>query len=331
MVLHRDEIPNYDQRRANCQFNGARMVEKENDLLACRRQKLHRIISLAPSATEILYALGQRHSVVGVTRYCDFPPEVLEDKANGKVEIVGEFINQDLDKILSLKPTLVLTCYYEPKEIIETLKARGIETLHFFPKSLEEVFEMIETLGEATGEAYRAQQLTSSYRQSIEGIRSQTEGLPDVPVYFEIHHGGPFSVGGLSPIDEIIEIAGGRNIFGDVMEPSFQPKLEDILARDPEVILTPMWALADESEITTLYEIMTRTGFSITRAVQNGRVLYYDSSLFKRPGPRQGVAIRKLAYLLHPYRFSNPGDAGHPWELGRIHIPGDPKAHSHLS
>ncbi len=291
----------------------------------------HRIVSLAPSHTEILYTLGLRHSVVGVTEYCDFPSEVLQDKANGKVKIVGQFIKQDLDKILSLKPTLVLTCYYEPKEIIEELKIRDIQTMHFFPKSLEDVFQMIETLGETTGTAALAHQLTSSYRQGIEEIRSQTKNLPCVSVYFEVHHDGPFTIGRLSPVNDIIRIAGGHNIFGDVTEPSLKTELKDIVGRDPEVILTPMWSLADDSEITTLYEIMTRIGFSITRAVLNGRVLYYDSSLFKRPGPRQVVAIRKLAYLLHPYHFSNPVDAGHPWELGRTYLPDDQKSQSTCS
>jgi iron complex transport system substrate-binding protein len=284
-----------------------------------------RIVCLAPSHTEILYTLGLRHSVIGVTEYCDFPSEVLDDKANGKVKIVGQFVKQDRDKILSLKPTLVLTCYYEPKEIIEELKARGIQTMHFFPKSLEDVFKMIETLGEVTGTGDRAYQLTSSYRQSIEQIQSQTKHLTRVSVYFEVHHEPPFTVGSLSPVNDIIKIAGGRNIFGDLMKPSHQPVLKDIWEQNPEVILSPMWSLADVSEITTLYEIMTRPGFSITPAVQNGRVIYYDSSLFKRPGPRQILAIRKLAYLLHPNHFTNPMNSGPPWELGRIDISGDSK------
>jgi len=283
----------------------------------------HRIVCLAPSHTEILYALGLRHSVVGVTEYCDFPSEVWDDKASDRVKIVGQFVKQDLNKILSLHPTLVLTCYYEPKEIIEELKARGVQTIHFFPKSLEDVFKMIETIGEATGKAERAHQLTVSCRQSLNKIRSQTKTLPRVPVYFEVHHDPPFTVGSLSPVNDIIEIAGGHNIFGDLLKPSHQPGLKDIWAQNPEVILTPMWSLADQSEITTLYEIMTRPGFSITPAVQNGRVIYYDSSLFKRPGLRQVVAIQKLAYLLHPKHFPNPVNSGYPWELGRIDMSSD--------
>jgi iron complex transport system substrate-binding protein len=300
--------------------DGQKAPQHEDDYAS---RGLQRLVALAPSATETLYALGHRESVVGLTKYCDFPQEVLEDKSSGRVEVVGEFISHDLNRILSVKPTLVLTCYYEPREVIEKLRAHGVRTMHFYPKSLHEVFEMIDALGEATGRSELARELTSSFRHGLEALRSQTEGLPSVSVYFEIHHDGPIALGSLSPVNEIIRIAGGRNIFEDVTEPSLQPDLREIVARDPEVILTPMWPLADDSEITTLGEIVTRPSFTGTRAVQAGRVIYYDSSLFKRPGPRQMTAIRKLAYLLHPTRFSNPEGSGYPWELGRIHVDAD--------
>ena len=116
----------------------------------------------------------------------------------------------------------------------------------------------------------------------------------------------------------MIAIAGCENLFADMTGDYTEVTFEEVVERNPDVILSPMWPSAKSHEVTTLYEIMTRPGFETTNAVQNSRVLYYDSSLMKRFGPRTITAIEKLAYLLHPYYFEDPDIGITPRELGRV-------------
>lgn len=151
-------------------------------------------------------------------------------------------------------------------------------------------------------------------------------------MYFEIAHQssytdetsgtsytyGPYTNASGTPFDDMIAIAGGENLFADMTGDYTEVTFEEVVERNPDVILSPMWPSAKSHEVTTLYEIMTRPGFETTNAVQNSRVLYYDSSLMKRFGPRTITAIEKLAYLLHPYYFEDPDIGITPWELGRV-------------
>jgi len=297
-------------------------------------QPVQRIISLSPSHTEILYGLGLENSIVGWTRYCNYPPEVQEvpgwvpydqyefksikDELNKQVAVVSSFTQVNMALIDSLKPTLILSIHQMQQSIAEELKAKGYNVLHFEPVTLEDVFGMIEEIGAATGKGLLAKQLTSGHRSEIEEIKQLTNDLQKVTVYFEINHMGPYALGSGSPMDQIIDIAGGENIYEDIESEAFRADLNDIIQRNPDIILTPLWPHAGRDEVTTIREIVTREGFENIKAVQNSRVYFYDSSLLKRPGPRQVTAIKKLAYLMHPYYFKNPEKSVDPWELGKI-------------
>lgn len=293
-----------------------------------------RIVVLSPNHTEILYALGVGDRIVGWTRYCNYPPEVQSVPGWVRYDrYVSEGIEQELEKekavvspleginmalIDSLKPTLILSTHAMLWETAEKLETEGYHVMHFEPHTLEDVFAMIEEVGIATGKLRRARRLTDRYRAEVQQIRARTMELPKVSVYFEIHHDGPWALGSASPMDEIIECAGGVNIFADVEEEAFVAEWEDIVERNPDVILTPLWPGAGKDEVTTIREVVTRDGAEQITAVKNSRVYHYDSSMLKRPGPRQVVAIKKMAHLLHPYYFENPDDSVDPWELGKI-------------
>ncbi len=293
-----------------------------------------RIICLSPNHTEILYALGLQDQIVGWTQYCNYPPEVQEvpgwvrydqytftsvsDELQKKIAVVSGFVDVNDELIDSLKPTLILSSHHMQHDIAERLRNKGYNVLHFEPVTLEDVFVMMEKIGEATGTLEKARQLNARYREEIEGIRTITSKLPKVSVYFEINHMGPYVLGSGSPMDQMIDIAGGRNIFEDIQGEAFRADPEEIIRRNPDIILTPLWPGAGRDEVTTVYEIITRPGFNTIQAVQNDRVYHYDSSMLKRPGPRLIPAIRKLAYLFHPYYFKNPENSVDPWELGKI-------------
>ena len=293
-----------------------------------------RIITLAPSHTEILYALGVQDVIVGWTQYEDYPLEVLdsegwvpydeyvfvsiEDELKKQRAVVGSFTTFDEELIDALQPTLILAVEPLQEPIVNTLREKGYNVLWFCPETLDDVFDMMIAIGEATGTKEIAESIVAKQLEEIAQISEVTKDLPTVKVYFEISHYGPWALGAGSPMDQIIQIAGGENIFADTQSLAFPAENPEIVARNPDVILTPLWPHAGAEEVTTVREIVMREDYETIDAVQNSRVYFYDSSMLKRPGPRQVTAILKLAHLLHPYYFDNPPNSVSPWELGKI-------------
>ncbi|NHZ84390.1 MAG: ABC transporter substrate-binding protein [Planctomycetia bacterium] len=303
--------------------------------ISCSTNQNQRIISLSPSHTEVLYALGLQEQIVGWTKYCNYPPEIQEtggwlpydeyefksiqdELYNKDVAVVSAFTTVNYELIDSLKPTLILAVHKMQFTIAQKLREKGYNVLYFNPETLEDVFELIQQVGDATGKTRRAKKLITGYKSEINVIKSITTNLPKVKVYFEINHKGPWALGSGSPMDQILDIAGGENIFHDIRSEAFKAELNDIVERNPDVIFTPLWPHAGRNEVTTVKEIVNRPGFDKINAVMNDRVYHYDSSLLKKPGPRQVTAIKKIAHLLHPYYFDNPENSVDPWELGKI-------------
>lgn len=256
----------------------------------------------------------------------------IEHELSKEVAVVSKFTDCNYELIDRLEPTLILGEAELQREMCETLEDKGYQVLHFVPTTLEDVYQMMLDIGEAAGVADVAEKLVASYRERVAEIQAITSQLDKPKVYFEIAHQssytdetsgtsytyGPYTNASGTPFDDMIAIAGGENLFADLTGDYTEVTFEDVVERNPDVILSPMWPDAKSHEVTTIYEIMTRPGFETTNAVQNSRVLYYDSSLMKRFGPRTITAIEKLAYLLHPYYFEDPDTGITPWELGRI-------------
>lgn len=301
-----------------------------------------RIVCLAPSCVEVIYALGLEDALVGWSQYTDYPPEVtesrgwvpyyeyqfisVEDELAKDVAVVSGFTDYNAAVIDALDPTLIIATESIQKSMADELAAAGYNVLFQNPTTLDQVFEAMIEVGRETGTENKARKLVKGYYEEIEEIRAITANLPKLKVYLEISHYGPWATGSGSPMDQVIEIAGGENIFVDVPYMAFETTNAEIVARNPDVILTPLWPDAGPYEVTTISEIVMREGYQGITAVMNDRVYHYDSSLFKRPGPRQVTAIKKLAYLLHPYYFQNPPDSVSPWELGKIDAAYQPPA-----
>lgn len=303
-----------------------------------------RIVCLAPSMVEVVYSLGYGDEIVGWSQYTDYPVEVTqregwipyekyafvsaEEELAKDVAVVSGFTDYNAELLDQLEPTLILAESGMQYGMYEELKGKGYNVLHFDPSTLDEVYEMMLQVGDALGAADVAQQLVEGYRAEIARIQEITSKLPKVKLYYEIAHKrdyggvfyGPYTAGSGTPLDQMVEIAGGENVFAHLEGGYADVAFEDIVKANPDVILSPMWPNAGDEEVTTIFEIMTREGFADISAVKTSRVLYYDSSLFKRYGPRSITAIQKLAYLLHPYYFDNPQDSVSPWELGRIDV-----------
>ena len=277
------------------------------------------VISLSAPLTETVYLLGEQGRLAAVSDTSVFPEKAVADQRAGKVRVLS-FSKPDLAAIDTLHPALILTSTAFQRALAAQLRQQGYAVLHFEPASMEEVFRQTEKIGEALGKSREALRITAGMRRDLAGIASKSAKLPRVRVYMEINHVGPWTSGADSPENEMIRIAGGENVFGDRHEGVFATTNAEVARRDPEVILSPIWLdakMGGIDGITTLSEIMSRPGYSNTKAVANSRVLYYDSALLKHQGPREILAVRKLAYLLHPEAFDNPVGTI-PWELGRV-------------
>jgi iron complex transport system substrate-binding protein len=306
-------------------------------------QTKDRIICLAPSMVEVVYALGFGDNIVGWSQYTDYPVEVterkgwipyeqyefksIEDELAKDVAVVSQYTTYNAELVDRLRPTLILAEGSLQADMYNELKGKGYNVQLHIPETLDEIYGMMLEVGKALGAEDVAQNLVDGYKKEVAEIQAVTSGLPKLKVYFEIGHRqdygeygvfGPYTSGSGSPFDQMIEIAGGENVFADLKGDYAQINYPDIVARNPDIILSPMWPNALDYEITTIYEIVTREGFSDISAVKSSRVLFYDSSLLKRYGPRTVTAIKKLAYLLHPYYFDNPPNSVSPWELGKI-------------
>lgn len=278
------------------------------------------VVSLSSPMAETVYALGAQNQLVGVSTVCVFPAQILEDRKSGRLREVGSFMKPDVEAVVALKPDVVFTSHGFQRKLAQQLRQRGLRVEHFEPSSLEDVFANIERVGEVLARAEQARALTAGYRREVAEIQARTAKLPKVRLYIEVNHKGPWTTGARSPLEDIIRAAGGANIFSDRAEGVFVTTHEEIIGRDPEVILSPIWLeakLGGIDGIVALASISARPGYGAVSAVRNSRVLYYDSALFKHEGPRQVLALRKLAYLLHPEAFESPPGTI-PWELGRI-------------
>jgi len=304
-----------------------------------------RIICLAPDMVEIVYALGMGDFIVGWSSYTDYPLEVrqrdgfksykayydieaseidIEEELSHEVATVSKFFDCNYKLIEKLNPSIILGSESGQKPLIDELKSRGFEAYLFDYSCLDDVFDGIISIGTKLKQRERALELVEGYKKEIDNIRSKTKSLPKKKVYFEIAHQtsspeygvfGPYTIASHSPLTEMIEIAAGKNIYDDMDGCYIATTFDDIVARNPEFIMSPNWDGAMKNEITTLEEIKGRVSFDKVDAVKNDKVMYYDSSLMKRFGPRTIIAIKKLCYILHPEEFEDPKDSHFAWEM----------------
>ncbi|HBY62597.1 MAG TPA: hypothetical protein DEH78_22475, partial [Solibacterales bacterium] len=194
-----------------------------------------RIVSTAPSVTEMLFALGLGDRVVGVSTFCNYPEQA---KAIAKV---GTFLRPDLETILALKPHLVIL-HNNPVPLAERLEKLGVRALELEHDSVAGIFEALHEVGAATGRAGQAAALAAGLDRRLKTLRERAAKLPARRIMFVVGRNpgsldGIVAVGRASYLNEIIEIAGGQNIFRDSVAPYPSVSLEEILARNPEVIV----------------------------------------------------------------------------------------------
>lgn len=250
-----------------------------------------RVISLAPSITEIVYALEQENRLKGVTRYSDYPSEAK------KLPRIGSYVRLDIERIVALKPDLcIATKDGNPKEVINRLDALRIPVYVVNPHNLETILETILEIGVILNAAHRAKTLTTSMRNRIQRVKSRIAQVNYRPrVFFQIGISPIVSAGTDTFIHELIEIAGGKNLAqGRIAYPRFSR--EQVLALEPEVfIITSMARQAGFEQVKTEW-----LRWPNLPAARDDRIFLVDSNLFDRPSPRLVDGLELLTGLFHP-------------------------------
>jgi iron complex transport system substrate-binding protein len=251
----------------------------------------NRIVSLAPAATEMLFAIGVGDKVVGVTTYCDYPT------ATKNIPKVGGFINPSLESIVKLKPDLIVAMRGNPLSLLERLEKMGYPVFALNPKSISDVLKGMKKLGELTG-SKEANRVVRDLKARLERIRKRVEGIPyerRPKVVIELWD-NPLIVFGKGSIgDEVIERAGGKNIItGKIAYP--QISLETLIEKQPDVII-----LSHMTKVQNpLKEVKKRANWDKLKAVREGRVYAIDADIIDRPGPRLIQAVEILHRMLYP-------------------------------
>lgn len=250
------------------------------------RAEPKRIISMLPSHTETLIAIGAGDRLVAVDRFSTYPASVVS-----ALPKVGSAFQPNIEAILALKPDLVLADESAGSRLTEKLAQAGLTVYGGTAQTYNEVFEKIAVLGKLTNREQGATRLVTSMRAELNALQQTVVSLPKLSTYYEIDP-SPYSVGPNSFIGTLINKAGGRTIvpaaLGDF--PKLDPEL--IVKTNPQVIIGP-----------ALTDARTRPGWLTLTAVQSGRV-YQPSreelDALSRPGPRLPQALRTLIRFLHP-------------------------------
>lgn len=260
-----------------------------------------KIVSLAPSATEILFALNLGSRVIGVTRYCDYPPEVVNRVRSGNLTVVGGIVDISVESVMALHPDLVVATYSLQAEIIKILEEKGLTVVGLNPKDLQQTLNDIRLVGLLCGEAERAEQLVADLQRRMDYIAQRVKEAGSRPrVYYEVWYDPLMSVGPETVQSDLIHTAGGDNIFADAQAPYPTISSEAVIMRNPEVIIVPIGYMGGVGK----EEFDKRPGWSGIDAVKNGRIFEVDENLVVRPGPRVVDGLEQLALILHPDRFT---------------------------
>jgi len=249
-----------------------------------------RIVSIGPSNTEFLFALGAGDRVVGDDDFSDEPAAAKTKEHVGGVKV-------NLEKVVALKPDLIITVKFSDGTI-EALSQTSAAVLVVDPQAAADVARSATLIGQAVGAD--GTKLAGDIQKQLDAVKAKTDGASKLKVFHEVDASDPakiYTVGPGSFIDDLIKIAGGANVFATAKTAYPTVSGEQIISTDPDVIV-----LGDSLYGTSIDSIATRPGWATLSAVKNKRV-YAGLSVFSRPGPRLGEAALAYAKLVHPELF----------------------------
>jgi iron complex transport system substrate-binding protein len=280
------------------------------------KAKPERIVSLSPSNTEILFAVGAGDKVVGITDYCNYPTELETRIRTDEITKVGGYWNPSIETIVSLNPDLVLVstaqctiktnncktncnrrCELTTK-VAKKLKSLGLNVLTLSPHSIDDILSNILLVGKATGNSAQATDFVGMMKQRIDLII--TKSVSNKPrVYFEVWNDPYISVNSGTWIGNLISLAGGINIFGEAVSEWPIIQSEDIIQRNPDIVVFPV--IPGVARFWGSFEaVKNRPGWKKVSAVRNGSLYEVSRDCISRPGPRLVESLKLLAEIINP-------------------------------
>ncbi len=250
-----------------------------------------RIVSLMPSNTEVAFDLGAGSELVGITTFCDYPPETA------KVEKVGDFIHPNIEKILALKPDVVLAGQWSSTSIADRLRKLGLKVVEIkLPATLEQIYETINDVALAINREKEAKTVVADLKARVEKIEQKARDRKYQPKVF-IHVDDPnWTVSKLSFISDAVERCGTVNIFRDLPAAGAQVSMEALIKEDPEVIILTRKARE---------EITSQAGWKRVNAVKNNHIVTdTGKDCLTRPTPRIVLGMEKLTDALSGMSFA---------------------------
>jgi iron complex transport system substrate-binding protein len=250
-----------------------------------------KIISLAPSITEILFALGLNEEIVGVTDFCDYPKAVLSRPR------IGGFINPSIEKIVLLKPDLIIGARDGNRmETIQKLNDLGLSVYVVDPKSYDGVVKTIKNIGEIVGRQDESERIVTNMILKKENILKLTRALPKPAVFFQVGYFPIITVGRDTLADDLIRSAGGRNISEDESAGYLLYSIETILSKSPDIIIIS--SMETKNDSWKLFKMWLN--WKAIPAVKRNAIYVIDSNWVDRPAPRVVEGLEALAKMIHP-------------------------------
>lgn len=259
-----------------------------------------RIVSMAPNVTEILFALGLGPRVVGVTRFCDYPPETAA------IRKIGGLVDPNVEVIRSLDPDLVIAFRGNPLRLVDRVRKLGLPVFVLdIGEGLDGLVPLIERIGLVTRTESRAAVLAAGLRRRLGAVDAALRGIEARPKAFVLLYGqGLWTCGGESYVDDLIARAGGANVASFMPKKWVLYKRERIIQDDPDVVFILARSAADFE--AGRERLARMPGLAGVKAVKAGRVYELDENAASRFGPRLIDVLVRMASLFHPDRFGGP-------------------------
>ncbi len=271
-------------------ISGITVVDSYDRIVTIKEPAM-RVVSVAPSLTETIFALGMGNILKGRTDYCDFPVEAQ------KIPSIGSLREPDIEAIAELNPDIVIASTHFTKESLDKLIALSIPVVVLADHdSFEGAYNTIETIGKLTGSENTAENLILDMKKTVNVVNEAVKGKENPSIYYVIGFGeyGDFTAGGDTFINQIIEMAGGNNIASGIKGWSFS--LEQIIESDPDILVCSKFWNAKNS-------ITVTNGYMDLRAVKNEQLFEIDNNMLDRQGPRLAEGLKALAKIIHPDLF----------------------------
>jgi iron complex transport system substrate-binding protein len=256
-----------------------------------------RIVSLAPSHTETIFALGISDRLAAVTDYCNFPPEAEEKPS------IGGFSTPNTEEIVAADPDLILATKIHEDKVIPQLEGKGLTVVAVNPVTIDAVFESITLIGKVTGAGKEAADLLDDMQKRVKAVTDKTDRLTDAEkpkVLYIVWHDPLMAAGSGTLHDELMRKAGGINVAGDLSSYA-DISLEAVIAANPQVMIAGVGMGTGED--LPLQFIATESRLEETDARVNNRIYGIDVDLVGRPGPRIVEALEQFAVFIHPELF----------------------------